>query len=59
MKLANLTVRFAGVTGRPALGAALTVAAVGNAVLLRLLRHDLIETRLAGRARAADRRARR
>jgi Protein of unknown function (DUF2568) len=45
------------VTGRAALGAALTVAAVGNAALLRLLHHGLAEP--AGRAPAADGNARR
>jgi hypothetical protein len=48
-----------GVTGRAVLGAALTVAAVANAVMLRLLHHDLVESRLAARAHAADAQLRR
>jgi hypothetical protein len=42
-------------TGRAALGAALAAAAVGNAVLLRLLHHDLVEARLAARHAAGGR----
>jgi hypothetical protein len=46
-------------TGRAVLGAALTAAAVANAVLLRLLDHDQVESRLAARAHAPARRGRR
>jgi Protein of unknown function (DUF2568) len=42
-------------TGRAILGAALAAAAAGNAALVRLLHHDLVETRLAARQAAGGR----